>query len=289
MPPAFFIGGALLVLWAQGWRFDLTERELIATGVVAVTTVPPGATVLIDDVPRGTSPEVFLGIPVGATNICLEQSEYRSFCQQITLDAVLSYRFHDVHLVPDVAVPRPLGNHAEVLLDPYGRGFVRWYPELQDALVFDGDEVRFLDNITPVSDQAITRDGSLRSLTAPPRQVFASLVLRNLNGRFAVDGEGYLYFSGNGLFYKHTASLESSLLQRFDESIVDAFFLPESDSFVVVTTTGIFLAPRVGVNAEFLFEKDAGSTIHYYAAAEAIVWMFGEQYYWYSFGQERLI
>ncbi len=277
-----------MVFWAQGWRFDFSERELVATGVISVTTSPPGATIIINGVARAPSPEVLLGIPIGAVDVCLKRVGYQSFCEQALIDPILSYRYHNVHLIPQSPARHALAKEQQILFDPWGRGYVRFYPQMRDALVFDGDRVHFLNTIDADAVYAIAANGNLLSLTQPPFSAFVSQIPNKVARRFSYDNRGYLYFSGNGLFYKDTTTLKSTILQRFDELVEDAYFLPESDSLITVTTTGIYYAHRIGSGAEFLFEKTAESTVHFYPAAEMIVWQNDDEYFSFSFGQKKL-
>ncbi len=283
MPPLFFIGGALLVMWAQGWRFDLHDGELVSTGVISVTTSPPGASVFINGQPRGNSPDVFLGVPTGNVRVCLRQTGFHTFCEEIIVDQVHSHRYRNLQLIPETLVARPLGDFSSLLFDPWGRGYIRWYPDLQDAQIVDGGETRFFGAVEAADDYRVSANGELLSLIHGTLPGFVSDVPDATRGRFSPDGTGFLYFSGNGILYKNTQTQENLLFHRFDENIEQAFYLPESESVVAITHTGIYMFHRLGSPPVFLFRNDAESDARFYSAGELLIFQQDGEYFEFSF------
>lgn len=287
MPLLFFVGGAAMILWAQGWRLDLKDGVLVPTGVLSVTTTPPETRVFVAGKPLGVSPQIFLGIPVGKAFVCLQKTGYQSFCGEAEFTSQLAHRMRNIVLLPQFPRPRLIGQASEVIFDPAGRGFVRFYPDLSDALVFSGRSLRFLAN-TPFDPEAvIDRQGRLLSLLATPQPLFDDPPPAPNSGRFLENG--YLFTSGNELNMHDGTTDSDRLLARFDEPIENAYFLPGSESMVVALPSSIHFIQRPGSIPHQLFAKDAGFVMRYFPASGSIVWRLGEGVYGYSFDRKNIL
>lgn len=289
MPPLFLIGGAGLVFWAQGFRFDFYDREFISTGVISVSTFPRGAGIFVNDRPRSITPDILLGVPIGETKVCLRQTAYREFCDTITVDSVLARHFHNIHLLPERLQARPLAPADAFLWDPAGRGFVLFFPDLSDAVLYDGGNARFLNDIEFADDYLVARNGKLISLSQPARDAFVSTPPDRLAARFLYDGSGYLYTNANELYLRNTKEHEDMLIHQFDTTVESAFFLPESESFIAATQSALFFVAKAGTTPIKLFDKDADFPAKFYPTSELLLWKQNGVINIFSFGAGNVL
>jgi hypothetical protein len=80
----FLVGAPLIVLYTAGYRLNLTTFRVQQTGVIALSSTPKGATVLLNGVDTGAkTPYVIQRLSPGSYTISLVKDGYRSWEQRV--------------------------------------------------------------------------------------------------------------------------------------------------------------------------------------------------------------
>lgn len=75
----FCITGPLLLLYAQGFRIDFSNRQVVKTGSLAISTTPPSASVMLDGRSRPNSTPLLLESMVpGRYSVSISKKGYKS-------------------------------------------------------------------------------------------------------------------------------------------------------------------------------------------------------------------
>ncbi len=279
----FFLGGAFMVFWAQGFRFDFSDGSIVSTGVVSVSTVPSDAHIVISSEVVGSSPTVILGIPLGPVKICIYRNGFIPFCDSISVGAEAVTYLKNIYLVSQSAPIKEWGTTKDFLWDPLGRGFIQRFPSLSSALIYDGGEVRFLDSLG--SDVFLTRRGDLLLPFVSEQQIFYSSQQSRCSCVLP-DSSGHLFFHENVLSIRWINPEKELALHTFTENIEEAYFLANSESILVATSTHVYLIQRAGTEPVELFQKDNSSKVRYFPSSQTLFYENAGNIFSYEWGNE---
>ncbi len=82
----FALSAPLVVLYTAGFRYEFSGNRVVRTGVISVTTIPRGATLLIDGVEEPTrTPVVINNILPGAHEITLKKDGYMTWKKSLNI------------------------------------------------------------------------------------------------------------------------------------------------------------------------------------------------------------
>lgn len=283
---AFFVGGIVVTIWAQGFRFDFSERELIPTGVVSVSSVPSGASLFHNDIPQGITPKVLLGIAEQKTHLCLEKQGFSSFCASVVIPPKTVIELLRIHLLPKAPSPVYIGKAQNIWWDPLGRGFVHVLPNMTEAQVWEHGKIHrvFAPAGESFAHAALTKNGDilLPSLKKLPLFVSSSPVF----SIFSPQKYSFLYASKHQLFLHFLAQNISIPLFTFYSSLHTFFFFPHSDSFLAETEDAFFFFSHFSQYPLKISEKDVNTTIHFFPFGEWVFWQKDGKVYGFSFTKE---
>jgi hypothetical protein len=250
---AFFVGGAAMVFWAQGFRFDFGNSTIVSTGVVSVSSLPSEADIVVDSEPRGKTPNVLLGFPLGSRRICFYREEFTPYCTWVDVDNISVRHIFSVVLLPQQIVPTRWGSAEDFFWDPWNRGFVQIFRGLSSAYIFDGKHTRFFEPFP--SNPDLPGIGELFVPFVSLEDVFSSDPVDPHTNVFLPDDSAFLFVQGNILSLRIPAEQQTLRITAFQKPIEDAFFLPESESILASTNTDIVFIARPGENPIRLFPK----------------------------------
>ena len=84
----FIIGAPMIVLYTAGYRLNVNTWRIQRTGVIAISTIPRGATVTINTAPTtNKTPYVAQRLTPGEYTVLLEKSGYQPWNQSITVNS----------------------------------------------------------------------------------------------------------------------------------------------------------------------------------------------------------
>lgn len=125
---AFLIIAPLLVLYTAGYRYNAGSGQVIRTGVLSVSTVPRGATILLDNKTlKRDTPYVIKHMNPGTYLLTLEKEDYHTWSGEVEVPSGETTTVHNVLLLRDAP--------AELLFEQ---------PTAEITLSPDGDQVAYL-------------------------------------------------------------------------------------------------------------------------------------------------
>jgi hypothetical protein len=278
----FFLGGILLVFWAQGFRFDFSGGKVISTGVISASTHPADAQIFLNANSVGTTPDILLGVPLESHQVCFQKRNHRFFCQFFSFDETRFHRIKNIHLLPHVPLPTYWGKASHFLWDPRGRGFLLRFPSFSSALVYENGILRFLDSI-PSQEIFLTGQGNLLFPFGEKEKIFFHSPEEKPSSLLSPSGKGILFQKGNTLLYRDTVGSATHILLTPHNSLQSFFFLPESESFVGISDTKIFFFSSWQSPPQFLFEKDASAPVYFFSGPRALFWQWNGKILSFSF------
>lgn len=141
---AFVVLSIYLVLYATGYRLDILNWSLEKTGVLAVTTKPPGAMVTLDGKKYGkATPFTLRNLVPGNYHLKLELKDYRSYERDLTIVSNQVTEIHNVDLVFNTVESKTLVEDFEAPV----------YVDGDQMIYFSSNHkfMRLSDNATPLN------------------------------------------------------------------------------------------------------------------------------------------
>lgn len=119
------LGSAITVFFAQGYRIDFAKKELTGTGIIAISSIPSGALVYLNNIPTSATNTSIAGLSTSNYQIRLEKEGFTIYKKEVkaekeyvtTLDALL------VRSVPELK-PLTYTQALKPLLSPDGQKIV---------------------------------------------------------------------------------------------------------------------------------------------------------------------
>lgn len=265
----FFIGGIFMIFWAQGFRFDFSQGDIVATGVFSLSSSPSSSHIFLSNHQADTAPSVFLGLPAGNLSFCLTQNSFQSLCEDVRIHAGRVQEFLDILLLPSVPRFTAYGPVADILWDAHGRGFVRLLPHLATVQVVDAGKKRFIEDPFPQevvlspSGEMFLSDGTRKTVFFSSPSILTEQSLWN---------ESFVYFKGNRLFLRNTKESYSQLLTSFSEPISQIFFVPHSHSFFIELPSHILFYAFPAASPRLFSRKDRGASVRFFATQGELFW-----------------
>jgi len=248
----FFLGGAALVFWTQGFR--LSGQDFVTTGVLAPTSTPE-STVFLGGEYLGKSGDVFLGISTGIKEICFVKDNYDTWCGERNIGDQKATKIRNILLLPRFREPHFLGSEKEIYWHPSQKAFLRFIPSLQTALLHTEYEEKYLD---------LTIKKNLVNFFETPSFI-------NYDTLFLQENE-FLFWKENILFLQKTEEKRKEEIAFFSDPVETAFFLKGSESFVVSTETEIFFFSHPQSEGVLLGMKDKGSHLRHFSKGSRLFW-----------------
>jgi len=86
LSPILIIGTTIIViLFSRGWRLNLKEKTVVATGIIDITSDPKGATIYIDGEKKGKTPTVIDSIIPGVYQLELRKDLYTNWIKEVEI------------------------------------------------------------------------------------------------------------------------------------------------------------------------------------------------------------
>ena len=119
------LGSAITVFFAQGYRIDFAKKEVTGTGIIAISSIPSGALVYLNNIPTSATNTSITGLSPGDYQVRLEKEGFTVYQKEAkvkkeyvtTLDALL------VRSVPELK-PLTYTQALKPLLSPDGQKIV---------------------------------------------------------------------------------------------------------------------------------------------------------------------
>lgn len=123
----FLVGAPAVVLYTAGYRYNPKNGHIVRTGVLAVSSSPRGAHIILDGVDTGDStPFVFSRITPGTYSVTLTRDGYHSYDDDVTIESGKTSYVSDIALF---AANEPM------LLTTESAAIITSAPHGNDALV----------------------------------------------------------------------------------------------------------------------------------------------------------
>lgn len=122
----FFIVGPSLILYADGYRINVTDRELLETGTLVVSTTPVTAKITLDGKTYDSKTPLTIGsLEPKEYTLTLESEGYLPWTKHLLISAGQSTFASDIRLIKDATVVREKGNVQHLFYDRNTRrGFI---------------------------------------------------------------------------------------------------------------------------------------------------------------------
>ncbi len=280
----FFFGGAFMVFWAQGFRFDFEDKIIVSTGALSVSTSPEKANVFLNSELVGRSPHISLGLPLRFLHFCLQKSSFLPYCDSISLSEKNVRKIQNIFLLPVSLTPRKWGDVSNIMWDPLNRGFIWIFPELASTLIMDNSDLSFVEKEIS-SEIYLDNRGNLVSPLVFQKHIFSSDARQKYMNSFLPNDSGFLYTDkeNKSLFLKSPSKNTLFHIDVFSEKIESYFFLPESESFLVSTVSDIYFFSRPSVKKKSIFKKDSHSSLRFFPDSKTLFWEYEKKLLSYSF------
>ena len=256
-----FLGGIFVVFWAQGFRFDFSEKKIIQTGVLQVSSFPSSA-VFVDGKFMSKTPETFLGLPINNSQVCFLTFGFQKFCYEITIGSQLIVNFKNILLIPKNLFPQLWAHKNSVFFEQNSFGAIRILKNFSAIEIISPYEHEIFDFPKKIVGGFLNKNGKLFLLFSANKKnnfeddIFFQNVFSDREKDFfpklRFSNNGFLFFQNKDLFFRHNG--QSKKIFQFNKPIENAFFYPDSDSIFVVLPQKIFLSPKMG--ADFVFFAD---------------------------------
>ena len=268
----FFVGAVGLFFWAEGFR--VSGGKIIETGVFSASVFDGFAALTVDGKLTDKTPTIVLGERVGAHRACLFQNNKTPFCQNFFLTADRAEIWEKVVLLPAKFHFQKIAKKDEILFDPFGRGFFRFFPAFSAAAVFDGEKWKMISEIS--GDELLAnRDGRLFFGNSATKYFFK----KSKNSKIAPKKRGFLFFQKNKLFFRDLKKNETTRIAAFSAPILDAFFAPDSDSIFVFLPTEIDFFSRFDAPPQKLFD---GKNFRFFPKSRQILFLKNDFWYFWK-------
>lgn len=258
----FFIFGLIfLLVWANGFRLDFKERKIVPVSVINVSS-SENIVIYLDNKKLDEDHSSFVGIALGYHNIVFYPEGKEPHTERIYIKQNEVKYFHNLYFEP-ILKKTKIANKDNVIFDPLARGLVRFYPHLHSALIYDSDNSFFIDDL-PGNEIFLNQAGELFSPFWRARQVFSDPEENSQphNKKLITDQ--------SRLFLADEKNIEH--IREFDDPIQKAFFMPESDSFVVILPDKAYLFSNENSQAFLLFQKTSGSQVIFWPQDHIFFW-----------------
>jgi hypothetical protein len=134
---AFFVSAPLVVLYTAGYRLNISNRSLLQTGVLAVTTYPRGSSVLLNGLELAEkTPAVYQRVTPKDHDILIRKKGYHDWSQRIHVDEGKT----------TYVTARLFANSQPELLNPTAAALALRYKAAQTSANPDQASVALLDN-----------------------------------------------------------------------------------------------------------------------------------------------
>lgn len=260
----FLIGSAVLIFWAQGFRYDFHTGKFIPTGVLRIAT-PLQMGLFLDDEYIGTSNDTLLDIPLGKHRLCIKSAERHAICETVEIEQKTVFSYHDI-LLAKKAKPIRIAPEEEVVFDPLGRGILRLYPGLKATLVWEDEDKRVRDEFD-LEQWNLNKEGDLLLEEGETTPIFEAKAY----GRPVESGGRLLYVSGEhilSIYHNEDPVTKLSFLDPVEE----AFFLSDSDSFIVILEEKVYFFATPNTEPLLLFERDKDTPVVFLAREQRFFW-----------------
>jgi len=134
----FTVTAASLLAYAYGYRYDLTNRTIFKSGLLAVTTEPKNTLLVFEDKNKSI-PTTIRGLASGSYHFTIEKSGYRPWLGQAVIVPGLATEMKDIQLVAST------NTQTKIFDEP----LVNFWPDTNRAVVelsrWDKNKVQLLD------------------------------------------------------------------------------------------------------------------------------------------------
>lgn len=100
---SFLIAAPLVILYAIGYRTNLTTADPLPVGVILVESEPRRATVSVDGRKIGTTPRAIAGLPAGEVTVRVELEGYTAWEKRLRVEPGRATEVRDIRLFPNEA------------------------------------------------------------------------------------------------------------------------------------------------------------------------------------------
>lgn len=284
----FFVGGGVSVFWAQGFRVDFKNHNIVPTGVLSLETTPADIPMMVDGEYLGKTPGVFLGKHLGDHQVCFFPKTSFPLCFSIFVRGERVTNVFNILFPSQDPVAHRVGREKNILTDPKGRGYIALFSDFSEARVVEAGRDTFVAIPTvPHDTPALSAEGVVLFGDGSSQTVFFSHVPDLSILRFSPEKNTFLYAKENQLFLRDPLLQKSRLLTEFSEPVTAAWFFPHSESILVFLPSSIAFLPRQGEVPRVLFQKDVDKDALFFPEQKSILWFFDGEAYEYVFPQKE--
>lgn len=80
------LGSAITVFFAQGYRIDFAKKEVTGTGIIAISSIPSGALVYLNNIPTSATNTSITGLSPGNYQIRLEKEGFTVYKKEVKVE-----------------------------------------------------------------------------------------------------------------------------------------------------------------------------------------------------------
>lgn len=118
---AFFLVGAWLTLWSQGYHYDFLNKKIESTGAISIITKPTGATVWLDGKQQAaTTPLSIKNLKAGNYTVTVTLPGWQTWEKKLLVYDRQVVRVNNIKLWPEATTGKILNgaNHSYSLISP---------------------------------------------------------------------------------------------------------------------------------------------------------------------------
>lgn len=255
----FVVSAPLVILYTAGYRLNVTSRRVLQTGVLALSTVPRGATVILDNTPLNQrTPVVAQRLAAKTYDLRLERDNYHPWEQRVTVHEG-STTYVDARLF---AINEPLVLTAQTSGDLLTeREEDRFTPPTDIALIDKEVQVEIwrqglegdtLIGILPPGIYAVLHDDGANLLLTNAHNT--PYVVARSGGNVTQlspsltafswldESQSLLWTDGTEVAIYHASSGQRETITRLGTPIINVAWHPTGDSFFYGTAQTLFAA-----------------------------------------------
>ena len=96
----FFISAPLIIMYALGFNFDFGEKIFVDTGGIYLKSIPSGAEIYINDIPKGKTSDFIRRLAPQIYEVRVIKDEYHVWQKKLIVESGIVTKANNVFLVP---------------------------------------------------------------------------------------------------------------------------------------------------------------------------------------------